>query len=238
MQAKSGPRRSLSRGMGGQIIVFYMVFIIPMAMMLFAVYNVGQLASEKMKLQNAADNAAYSAAVWEARYMNMDAYINRAMVANYDTMAMILSLWSIADAWDGFTGLLHTVITPIPIIGQILTGPLNILHTVMHKANFGLAKVVGGGKSGTKGVLFVMETYAKILSFSQEALYFVNQAGRKTVIQTIAWGVDPKIQYLSWGELFNALSLSRFRPARRRRGSRDGPSGAGARMPPRANRDA
>jgi len=206
---RSGPRRFLSpRGMGGQIIVFYLVFIIPMAMLMFSIYNVGQLVTEKMKLQNAADNAAYSAAVWEARYMNLDAYISRAMIANYDTMAMLLSIWSVADSWDGFIGILRFVTQFIPFgIGAAIHGALTIPHTALHKANFGLAKGLGGGKKG-RTLLFVMETYTKILSFSQEALYFLNQGGRTSVIQSIAWGVDPKIQYLGLAEVLNAVSLN------------------------------
>jgi putative Flp pilus-assembly TadE/G-like protein len=215
-ERRSGPRRSLARrhrffsprGMGGQIIVFYLVFIIPMAMLMFSIYNVGQLATEKMKLQTAADNAAYSAAVWEARYMNLDAYINRAMVANYDTMAMLLSIWSVADSWDGFIGILKFVTQFIPFgIGAAIKGVLTPVHIGLHKANFGLAKALGGGKEG-KALLFVMETYIKILSFAQEALYFANQAGRIGVIQSIAWGVDKKIQYLGLAEILNAVSLN------------------------------
>lgn len=205
----SGPRRFLGpRGMGGQIIVFYLVFIIPMAMLMFSIYNVGQLTNEKMKLQNAADNAAYSAAVWEARYMNLDAYISRAMVANYDTMAMLLSIWSVADSWDGFIGILKFVTQFIPFgIGAAIKAVLTPVHIGLHQANRGLAKALGGGKEG-KALLYVMEMYTKLLSYSQEALYFLNQGGRTSVIQSIAWGVDPKIQYLGLAEVLNALSLN------------------------------
>ncbi|MBI2962986.1 MAG: hypothetical protein HYY35_04470 [Deltaproteobacteria bacterium] len=205
----SGPRRFLApRGMGGQIIVFYLVFIIPMAMLMFSIYNVGQLATEKMKLQNAADNAAYSAAVWEARYMNLDAYIARAMVANYDTMAMLLSIWSVADSWDGFIGILKFVTQFIPFgIGAAIKAVLTPIHIGLHQANRGLAKAIGGGKEG-RAMLYVMEMYAKILGYAQEALYFLNQGGRTSVIQSIAWGVDPKIRYVGLAEVLNALSLN------------------------------
>jgi hypothetical protein len=209
MRAKSGVRRFLSpRGMGGQIIVFYLVFVIPMSMLMFSIYNVGQLASEKMKLQNAADNAAYSAAVWEARYMNLDAYIARAMVANYDTMAMLLSIWSVADSWDGFVGILKFVLQFIPFgIGAALKQVFGAIHSVIHPANKGLAKALGGGKEG-KALLYVMEMYTKILGYSQEVLYFLNQGARTSVIQSIAWGVDPKIRYVGLAEVLNAISLN------------------------------
>jgi hypothetical protein len=206
---RSGARRFLSpRGTGGQIIVFYLVFIIPMAMLMFSIYNVGQLASEKMKLQNAADNAAYSAAVWEARYMNLDGYINRAMIANYDTMAMILSLWSMADSFDGFIGFLKFVVQFIPFgIGAALKSALTPVHQGLHAANSALARAVGGSTQN-KGILYVIESYTKVLSFAQEALYFLNQGGRTNVIQSIAWGVDKKIQYLGLAEVLNAVSLN------------------------------
>jgi hypothetical protein len=203
-----GPRRFLGpRGTDGQIIVFYLVFIIPMALLMFSIYNIGQLTNEKMRLQNAADNAAYSAAVWEARYMNLDAYISRAMVANYDTMAMLLSLWSVADSWDGFIGILKFVVQFIPYVGEALKGVLTPVPEVLHQANHFLAVGLGGGKKG-KAMLYVMEMYTKILSYSQEALYFLSQGGRTSVIQSIAWGVDKKIQYLGLAEILNAVSLN------------------------------
>jgi hypothetical protein len=197
---RSGPRRFLSpHGQGGQIIVFYLVFIIPMAMLLFSVYNVGQLTSEKMKLQNAADNAAYSAAVWEARYLNLNGYINRAMVANYDTIAFFVSLWSLTDAFDGFIELVR-------IVAAIFGVDLSSVHKGVHKVNEVVSKIVGGSKQG-QAVAYVFEKYTLVLSVAQQALYFLNQAGRISVIKSVAWGVDPTIQYSTFGEIFNALSL-------------------------------
>lgn len=49
----------------------------------FVMYNTSQMATEKSRLVNAADGAAYSGAVWAARNMNFMAYTNRAMVANH-----------------------------------------------------------------------------------------------------------------------------------------------------------
>ncbi len=68
----AGPRRSLvANRQSGQIILMYLFFLLPMTMIVLSVFNVGNIVAEKMKVQNAADNAAYSAAVWEARYMNL-----------------------------------------------------------------------------------------------------------------------------------------------------------------------
>ena len=56
--------------------------------------NSGQMVTEKMRLTNAADAAAYSAGVVHARALNLDAYTNRAIVANQVAIAQTLSLVS------------------------------------------------------------------------------------------------------------------------------------------------
>ena len=60
------------------------------------VFGAGQLVNDKMRLVNAADAAAYSAAQWEARSLNFQAYMNRAIVANEVAVAQLVSLrsWS------------------------------------------------------------------------------------------------------------------------------------------------
>ena len=66
----------------GQAMVFVYFFITVVIIGVLILYNSGQLTRQKMEVQNAADAAAYSAALLSARYMNYAAYTNRAMVAN------------------------------------------------------------------------------------------------------------------------------------------------------------
>ena len=54
----------------------------------------GEQSIEKIKLQNTADAAAYSAAVAEARDYNFSAYTNRAMVANQVAVAQFVGMTS------------------------------------------------------------------------------------------------------------------------------------------------
>ncbi|MGH7858116.1 MAG: hypothetical protein ACREQY_12390, partial [Candidatus Binatia bacterium] len=75
-----------------------------------------------------------------------------------------------------------------------------------HQVNEIVSKVVGGSKQG-KALAYVFEKYNDVLSYAQQGLYFLNQAGRTSVIKSIAWGVDPTIQYSTFGEIFNAVSL-------------------------------
>lgn len=61
---------------------------------LFFLFNTGQLSREKTKLVNTSDAVAYSAGVMNARTLNYEAYINRAMVANSVAIGQLVSLSS------------------------------------------------------------------------------------------------------------------------------------------------
>ena len=84
------------------------------------VFDAGQLVTAKLRLQGAADAAAYSAAQWQARTLNYQAYINRAMVANEVAIAQSVSL----RAWSRYVARLlqnaATVGTLIPPVGAAL----------------------------------------------------------------------------------------------------------------------
>ncbi len=61
-------------------------------------FNSGQIVAAKVRLLGAADAAAYSAALAEARALNFQAYMNRAIVANEVAIAQLVSLRS----WSGY----------------------------------------------------------------------------------------------------------------------------------------
>lgn len=206
---RTGPRRRITpSGQEGQILLMYMIFLLPMTMIVFSVFNVGMLTSQKMELQNAADNAAYSAAVWEARYMNLSAYINRTMIANYDALATIDGFWSMLDATEGFMFFASFVTQFIPYIGPAISNALKAIHNVVNPINDQLARIVGSNEQG-QNKLFgrYIEIYNDLLSYSQEGLYILNQLGRQQVIKSVAWGTNKTIQYDNFAEIFNALSL-------------------------------
>jgi hypothetical protein len=78
------------------------------------VFNVGQTVNDKIKLLNAADAAAYSAAIWEARSLNYQAYMNRAIVANEVAIAQLVSLRSWSTYVDRTLGNASLVTSWIP----------------------------------------------------------------------------------------------------------------------------
>lgn len=57
-------------------------------------YRSGQLTSDKMALQNAADGMAYSVSVLEARDLNFASYMNRAVIANEVAIGQAVGLAS------------------------------------------------------------------------------------------------------------------------------------------------
>lgn len=78
----------------GQALAFSLVFSAATALVCLMLYNSSTLATTKTQLQNAADAAAYSAAVLMARDHNLSAYTNRAMVANQVAVAQLVSMKS------------------------------------------------------------------------------------------------------------------------------------------------
>ncbi|ADU34718.1 TadE/TadG family type IV pilus assembly protein [Variovorax paradoxus] len=80
------------RRQSGQAIV-YLVAMLPIIFLsVLVVYNTATAAREKMKLQNTADAATYSANVLTARTLNYLAYTNRAMAANEASVATLASV--------------------------------------------------------------------------------------------------------------------------------------------------
>ncbi|MEZ0600641.1 pilus assembly protein TadG-related protein [Paraburkholderia sp. IW21] len=96
--ARKGRARVASAS--GQALVPALIFLLVGSIGLYVAFNSFQMTSAKIKLQNTADAAAYSAAVLQARDYNFSAYTNRAMVANQVTAAQAVALKSWIDDLD------------------------------------------------------------------------------------------------------------------------------------------
>ena len=84
----------------GQALVFVTIVMLVVMLALVTMYSMGQLTTAKMKLQNTADAAAYSAALAQARDYNFTAYTNRAMIANQVVIAQLVGLTSWARNYN------------------------------------------------------------------------------------------------------------------------------------------
>ncbi|MDQ7978470.1 hypothetical protein QYH69_14565 [Paraburkholderia sp. SARCC-3016] len=100
MQRSARKGRARFAGTRGQALVPALLFLLVGGIGLYVAFGSFQMTGAKIKLQNTADAAAYSAAVLQARDYNFAAYTNRAMVANQVTAAQVVALKSWIDELD------------------------------------------------------------------------------------------------------------------------------------------
>lgn len=80
----------------GQALAFLLPLLAVSAAAAWWALETGQAVTEKQRLRDAADAAALSAAVWQARALNFESTMNRAIIANEAVIAQSVSLrsWS------------------------------------------------------------------------------------------------------------------------------------------------
>lgn len=117
------PKRLGTLRQRGQTLVLFLGFAAAMIGMLLIAFNSGQVSNAKMRAMNAADAAAYSGAVFEARSLNFQAYMNRAMVVNEVTIAQSVSLRS----WINY---LSRLVTNINYITEFVPGLGEVTITI------------------------------------------------------------------------------------------------------------
>jgi len=100
----------------GQALIASLALLAGMLGGFVLVFNSGQLVNDKMRLTNAVDAAAYSAAQWQARALNFQAYLNRAIVANEVAIAQLVSLRSWSDYVDSVTTRIDQVTRYVPYL--------------------------------------------------------------------------------------------------------------------------
>ena len=194
-------RRKIERG---QVLVIGLFVIIGLTLICITVANVGILVGEKIRAQDTVDASAYSAAVMEARYMNLSAYVNRAMVANYNSMAFNTAIWAVMDADDHgiavVTALLYEIsallfVIPIttafaPTVDSAADG-LSALHDVLHGANHYLDDWFA---QDNKDMNQYIELFNKdVLTMLEGILYAATQSARHQIISGVAKEMNPKL---------------------------------------------
>lgn len=87
----------------GQALVLGLFLVVLLAVALIHQFGVGQIVGRKARLMHAADAAAYSGALVQARALNMQAYINLTQTAHQVAMAHLVTLgsWSLHAAAQG-----------------------------------------------------------------------------------------------------------------------------------------
>jgi hypothetical protein len=121
----------------GQALVVVLALLGSMVGGLAWVLTTGQLVNDKIRLTNAADAAAYSAALWQARSLNYQAYLNRAIVANEVAIAQLVSLRS----WSRFVDTTTTNAIAVAQFIPPLAAPLRALASGWNRVDATIASV-------------------------------------------------------------------------------------------------
>lgn len=122
----------------GQAMVFATVTMVIILLALLSMYSVGQLTTQKLKLQNTADAVAYSAAVVQARDLNFASYMNRAMIANQVAVGQMVSMagWVRAadDTNNGPYSAIGKTLANLSSLGFMWNTPTNVIGKVAKQA--------------------------------------------------------------------------------------------------------
>ena len=102
----------------GQIAPVALFGLVVASTVLAVMFNTSQKITEKSRVANAADAAAYSGAVWTARHLNFLAYTNRAMIANHIAVGHFVSYVSWIRYVDDSIDYVDDVAKWIPYVGQ------------------------------------------------------------------------------------------------------------------------
>lgn len=161
-------------------MVFGLFALVAVGIVLVAVFNVGQVASNKMRLINTADAAVYSGAVWQARSLNYMAYTNRSMIANEVALAQVVSLVSWTAYFKNATENLETYTSWVPYWGQFITALAEA------------AAILEGIVDYAAAIDFVsIETVIGLLKASQTMVYGYTAAGTRGLMEEVIRLNDP-----------------------------------------------
>lgn len=134
----------------GQVLVWFLAFAATLAVVFVGVYSVGQVTSEKQKIVNATDAAAYSGGLVPARALNLMAYTNRAVIANEVLIAQLVSLQSwnhyfktATDSYEKTFKTLAAVTTAIPPLSVTIKALGQVMNALNYVAD-GAEKALAG----------------------------------------------------------------------------------------------
>lgn len=115
------------RRQSGQAVIWMLALLVSMSMVMVGIYSTGKVTSEKQKLTNATDAAAYSGALVQARALNMVAYGNRATIANEVLLAQAVSLHS----WTKYNAVAVENVRTVVDIVSVFVWPLAAVSQVL-----------------------------------------------------------------------------------------------------------
>ncbi len=216
-------RTDLPKRLKGQAMLWFVGLIATMMLVGVGVYSVGQVTSEKQKVVNATDAAAYSGGLVQARALNFIAYGNRAEIANEVFLAQYVSFHSwllymeqAVENLNTITDILYAIPFAQPIaafIDRVLTAVEEMLEGAEDMVDGSYFAVIGpieAYASALRGAsAMILNGPALALSAKQAAdtvlaQNLANQNGKQDTAPTAVKGVElGALNVVAWNEAFS-----------------------------------
>ncbi|WP_339897266.1 pilus assembly protein TadG-related protein [uncultured Gilvimarinus sp.] len=183
----------------GYATVFTIAFFAAIALAVFSLYDVGWVASERIRLQNTADNTVYSTVNVQTRDLNMIAITNRAMIANQVVIGQYIGLVSWSNEVNEFAQNLETLgqfAQVIPYVGPFIKKATDILAKATDA-------MVDFFEAGDFIIDTVQENIIYALSEFQRVNHALTLAANYSVYQDVLARNDPDVTSSMAGSAVN-----------------------------------
>ena len=176
------PGRTGSPTQRGQALLLALMLLFAGTLGLYLMFSAGQVLATRQRLNNAADAAAYSAAVWRARVMNYQAYANRAIVAQEVAVAQAVTLVSWARYFQAFAGTASALSAAYPPVATVLAVSRELAADASE-----LAQMAAGEE------IVARAAHARLLAAGQELMQLaVGTFAAGAVANEVARANDPR----------------------------------------------
>lgn len=187
----------------GYASVLFLAVFAAVALAVFSLYDTGIVASERIRMQNTADNVAYSTTTMVTRDMNIIAITNRAMVANQVAIGQVVALASWANMVQEFAGNLETLgdfIQLVPYVGKLIEQVTNVVYQATTK----LKNLIE--KFGSRMIL-AEDNLIALLSKMQEANHEMTVTSGFIIYKDIIDKNDPDVSANALSTVYNINSF-------------------------------
>ncbi|NVK86831.1 MAG: hypothetical protein HWE13_01830 [Gammaproteobacteria bacterium] len=178
----------------GYTSLFIIALFAAIALAMFSLYDVGQIASNKQKTQNTADAVAYSTVNIVTRDMNFIAYTNRAMATNQVAIGQMVALSSwihMADITADNYDRVASIIQRVPYVGTVIGSILRAFTYILKQATDAFLPIIdGAARYGIPLQDFVNFT----LSSLQRGYHGIAMFNAINVYEDVALKNDPDIE--------------------------------------------
>lgn len=185
-------RKSLSGDESGQAIILGAVSLLVLAVGIMTTAQLGWAIKERIQLQHAADNAAYTSTVMIARSLNFISWTNRAMVAQYLTAMAIQSYSTYVDSIFVIAAqLAATILSAAFLLGTaavilMATIVLFPLGETLREISIGIGKVGESIKKAVNGLKEARDVFDSFIAAIVKGIRYVNEFGTYWIMQMLA----------------------------------------------------